>query len=226
VKPRRGTRRAGGEDPVADVAADHAGVTIVTGELAPTGTMQAWVASGYAGVQPPTSLLVRTAVPPARVLANVRGAAAVPGVRYVEAELLSDMVGRKLRSWRLGATVLSLFGLIALLVAGVGLYGVLSFEVAQRRRELGIRVALGAGRLRVLQSVVRFALPVVLAGLAAGAAVAVLAADRVGSLLYHVAPRDPRILAAAAVVILALTAAALLLPAWRAAHVDPRETLG
>jgi predicted permease len=209
---------------VVGIAGDHAGVSL-TGELAPAGTMQAWVPFGYPGAQSASSLLVRTTLPPTRVLADVRRAAAGPGVRYVEAELLSDMVGRETRSWRLGATVFSLFGLIALLVAGVGLYGVLSFEVAQRRRELGIRIALGAGRLRALLPVMRFAGPVVVAGLLAGGVAAVLAAGRVGPLLYHVGPRDPRVLGMAAVAVIAVAGLALLVPAWRAANVDPRETL-
>jgi ABC-type antimicrobial peptide transport system permease subunit len=168
---------------------------------------------------------VRTAVPPARVLADVRRAAAVQGVRYVEAELIGDMVAREMRHWRLGATVFSLFGLIALLVAGVGLYGVLSFEVAQRRRELGIRAALGAGRLRILLPVLRFAAPVVGAGVFVGGAIALLAAGRLADLLFQVGPRDPAILAGAAATVAAVAAVALLVPGWRAATVDPRETL-
>jgi predicted permease len=211
---------------VVGIARDHAGVSFTTGELAPSGTMQAWVPFGYPGAQSASSLLVRTSLPPARVLADVRRAAAGPGVRYVEAELLSDMVGREMRAWRLGATVFSLFGLIALLVAGVGLYGVLSFEVAQRHRELGIRIALGAGRLRALLPVVRFAAPVVVAGLFAGGAAALLGAGRVGPLLFDVDPRDPRVLGLAAVAVIVVAGLALLVPAWRAANVDPRETLG
>ena len=208
------------------IAGDHAGVSLEPGELAPAGEMQAWVPFGYPGAQAGNSLLVRTSVPPARIFDDVRRAASGPGVRFVEAELLSDAIARETRSWRLGATVFSLFGVIALLVAAVGLYGVLSFEVAQRRRELGIRLALGAGRLRALLPVLRFAAPVVLAGLLAGGVAALLAAGRVGPLLFGVGPRDPRVLLVAACAILVASALALLVPGWRAANVDPRETLG
>jgi putative ABC transport system permease protein len=210
---------------VVGVAGDHAGASFTVDELAPTNTMQAWVATGFPLAQPWSSLLVRTAAPPASVLAEVRRAASVPGVRYVEAELVGDMVAREMRQWQLGATVFSLFGFIALLVAGVGLHGVLAFEVAQRRREFGIRAALGAGRLRVLLPVLRFAAPVVVAGVLTGAAIALLAAGRLTDLLFEVGPRDPVILAAAAVGVAMVAAIALLVPGWRAATVDPRETL-
>jgi predicted permease len=208
---------------VVGVAGDHAGASF--GEFASSGTMQAWVPFGFPGAQSPWALLVRTAAPPARVLADVRRAASIPGVRYVETELIGDAVARETRSWRLGATVFSLFGLIALLVAGVGLYAVLSFEVVQRRREFGIRAALGADRLRVVLPVVRFATPIVIAGLSAGVLIALLAADRLGDLLFEIGPRDPAVIAAASAGIIAVAAAALLPPAWRAANVDPRESL-
>ncbi|HEX2167561.1 MAG TPA: ABC transporter permease, partial [Longimicrobiales bacterium] len=211
---------------VVGIAGDHAGVTFGPDELAPAATMQAWVPFGFPGAQSASSLLVRTTVPPAQVLDDVRRTAAVPGLRYVETEMLSDVVGQVTRSWRLGATIFSLFGLIALLVAGVGLYGVLSFEVAQRRREFGIRIALGAGRLRALLPVMRFAAPVVTLGLLAGGTAALLGADRIGPLLFDVEPHDPLVLALAALTVAAAAGIALLVPAWRAANVDPRETLG
>lgn len=209
---------------VIGVAGDHSG-TGATGDFASVVAMQAWVPQGFPGTQPPSSLLVRTSMPPARVLADVRRAAAVPGVRYVEAALIGDAVAREMRAWRLGATVFSLFGLIAVLVAATGLYGVLSFEVAQRRREFGIRAALGATRLRVLLPVVRYAAPTVSIGMAAGTIAALMLAGRLGELLFQMDPRNPAILAGAAGVLLLVTGAALLPPAWRAASVDPRESL-
>lgn len=210
---------------IVGIAADHAGAAFGPGDLAPETAMHAWVPLGHPGAQPASSLLVRTAGPPARVLAQVRRAAAVPGVRYVEAELMSHMVGREFRAWRLGATVFSLFGLVALLVAAVGLHGILGFEVAQRRREFGIRAALGAGPIRVLAPLLRFAAPVIAAGLLAGAIAATLAAGRLAPLLYDLTPRQPSVFAAAAAAVLAAAFAALLAPAWRVARADPREAL-
>lgn len=217
----------GSEGPCArivGVAGDHAGASVMQ-EIAPPRSMQAWVANGYPGTQPPSALLVRTAVSPGRIQEDVRRAALVPGIRYIDIELMRDIVATMTDSWRLGATVFSLFGLIALLVAGLGLYGVLSFEVVQRRREFGIRSALGADRLRVVLPVVAFAIPVVITGLAAGAAIALLAAGGMGDLLFEIGPRHPGVLAAAAAAILAVALIALLPPAWRAASADPRETL-
>jgi predicted permease len=217
----------GSEGPCArivGVAGEHAGASVMQ-EIAPPRGMQAWVANGYPGTQPASALLVRTAGPAARLQDDVRRAALVPGVRYIETELMSDIVAGMTGSWRLGATVFSLFGLVALLVAGLGLYGVLSFEVAQRLREFGIRAALGADRLRVVLPVVRFAAPVVIAGVGAGALIALLVAGRLGGLLFEIGPRDPIVLGAAAAGVIVVAIAALLPPAWRAAHVDPRESL-
>jgi predicted permease len=212
---------------VIGVAGDHAGASYSPGDPAPADAMQAWVPLGHPAAAPPAALLVRTAEAPAHVLAEVRRVAAtVPGVRYVEAELLSDMVARELRSWHLGATVFSFFSVIALLVAGVGLYGVLAFEVAQRQREFGIRAALGASPLRVLLPIVRFAWPVVTGGVLAGAIVASAAAVRVAPLLYRLSPRDPAVYGLAAACVVVVACAALMLPAIRAARTDPRRSLG
>jgi zinc transporter ZupT len=87
------------------------------------------------------------------------------------------------------------------------------------------RIKLGADQLRVLLPVVRFAAPIVVAGISAGVLVVLLAAGRLGDLLFEIGPRDPAVLAAAAGGIIAIAVTALLPPAWRAANVDPRKTL-
>lgn len=211
---------------VVGVAAEHAGVTFAPGQLIGAVAMQGWVSLGHSAAQRPSSLLVRTAGPPERQLEAIRRrAAAVPGVRYVETMLLDEAIERETRAWRLGTTVFSFFGLIAVAVAAVGLQGVLAFEVALRRRDFGIRLALGAGRRRVIQHVVHQAVPTVLLGLMGGAAMAAALGSRLGPLLFGVSPREPAVFGAAALCLLAVSAAALFVPAWRAARVDPRETL-
>jgi predicted permease len=220
--------RVGDDGPcarVVGVAGDHAGVNLAAAAIAPTATMQAWVAAGFPGAQQPSSLLVRTSESPARVLQDVRRAAVVPGVRYVEAETIADLIAREMQQWRLGAAVFSLFAVIALIVAAVGLYGVLSFEVSQRRREFGIRAALGAGRMRIIQPVVTFVAPVVATGIGAGSIAALVGARRLEGLLFGVGSRDPLVFAGAALAIIVVAGIALVLPAWRAAVVDPRESL-
>jgi ABC-type antimicrobial peptide transport system permease subunit len=93
-----------------------------------------------------------------------------------EVKPMRDVAGRLFRSWKLGAAVFTLFAVIALGVAGMGLYGLLSYEVAERRREIGIRVALGARRSAVLRFVLGGALATVAVGLSAGLAVSALGA--------------------------------------------------
>jgi ABC-type antimicrobial peptide transport system permease subunit len=126
---------------------------------------------------------------------------------------------------RFSATLLTLFAAVALALATLGTYGVVSFAVAQRRREFGVRVALGATRHDVARLVVRGGLVIAGAGTAIGL-VAALAATRVlRSLLYDVAPSDPVTFAGIVLVIGAAVLAASWLPARRAARVAPTEAL-
>jgi len=113
------------------------------------------------------------------------------------------------------------FGALALLLAAIGVYGLMSYTVEQRWREIGIRVALGADSRRVVGDVIRDGIAVTLAGAAAGFAVALAAVQLVKSLLFGVAPYDPVTLAAAPASLLAIAVAACVLPARRAARVDP-----
>jgi len=108
-----------------------------------------------------------------------------------------------------------------LLLAAIGVYGLMSYTVEQRWREIGIRVALGADSRRVVGDVIRDGIAVTLAGAAAGFAVALAAVQLVKSLLFGVAPYDPVTLAAAPASLLAIAVAACVLPARRAARVDP-----
>jgi ABC-type antimicrobial peptide transport system permease subunit len=114
---------------------------------------------------------------------------------------------------------------LALFVAGIGLYSVLAFSVAQRTFELGIRSALGATRERLVSLVLRHAFRLVGAGILLGLLAAFLAAPRVASMLYGVPARDPATFAGVVVVLVAVALAAALLPARRATRVDPSIAL-
>ena len=138
-------------------------------------------------------------------------------LRYIsERALLQD---------RLTAMFSTFFGALALLLAAIGVYGLMSYTVEQRRREIGIRVALGADARRVMREVVRDGVSVTLAGAAVGFAGALASVELVKALLYGVAPRDPLTLAAAPLSLLLIAALACAIPARRAARVDPMIAL-
>ena len=119
----------------------------------------------------------------------------------------------------------TLFGLLALCLAAIGLYSVLAFDVAQRTRELGIRGALGATKSRLLRSVVYQGAGFGLLGVGLGLGAAYFAAPYASDLLFEVSPRDPAVFAVVAVSLIAVSAAASLIPGLRATHVDPVEAL-
>jgi putative ABC transport system permease protein len=136
-----------------------------------------------------------------------------------------EIVGGQLAMPRFLVTLVGSFALLALLLAVVGLYGVMAYLVAERRREIGVRLALGARPREVLAMVVRQGLAMALAGIALGIVAALALTRGIGSLLYDVAPGDPATVGAAAVVLLLAALAACLLPAVSAARVPPAATL-
>jgi predicted permease len=146
-------------------------------------------------------------------------------IRFAHVRPFQELIEPELRSWRLGATMFSLFGLLALIVAMVGLYSVLAFNVARRTRELGVRAAMGASRTRLLSMVLRQALMVTGVGVSLGLLIAALAASRVGPLLFDTSPRDPLVLGGAALALLLVAVVAGALPAWAASRVDPMGAL-
>lgn len=114
---------------------------------------------------------------------------------------------------------------VALLLAGIGTYGVLSYSVAQRRREIGVRMALGAARSRVLVLVMKQGLLLTSIGVLVGLAGAFSLSRLIASVLYDVAPTDPAAMAAVIMTITLAGAVASALPAWRASRLDPNTAL-
>ncbi len=138
---------------------------------------------------------------------------------------LEDQMDASLVRERLLATLSGLFGGLALLLAVVGLYGTMSYSVARRRSEIGIRIALGAARARVMRLVLGEAGRLVAAGLLLGAVVALVTTRLIAPFLFGLAPSDPATWALSAFVLAAVSVAACALPAWRAARLDPNAVL-
>jgi ABC-type antimicrobial peptide transport system permease subunit len=136
---------------------------------------------------------------------------------------MSEVLAPQYRPWELGATLFSIFGLLALIVAAVGVFSTLSHEIGQRRHELGVRVALGATVGDILKLVLGEGVRVVVIGAVVGALLAVAAGRLVASLLYGVEPRDPLALATVAGVLVLVAVMAAVIPAWRASRTDPLE---
>jgi predicted permease len=164
--------------------------------------------------------------------AGARPDALLPGIRQAitgadrdiptfEEGTIAALVASRMAPFRLSATVMSLFGLVALTLAGIGVYGLINYSVLQRRQEIGVRVALGAGRPEIYRMVLGDALRLTIAGLALGIVTALPAARLIRTQLYGVTPGDPGTYAAIAALLLAVGMGATLLPAARAAHVDP-----
>jgi putative ABC transport system permease protein len=149
----------------------------------------------------------------------------MPGVSYVSVTPLDDVLSPGRRPWELGATMFTVFGALALLVAAVGLYSVISYGVAQRTHELGVRVALGARMRDVVGLVVGEGLRLAVLAVAIGVAVAMVAARWVAPLLFSTSPRDPLVYVAVTVTLVAIALLASVVPALRASRVDPNLAL-
>jgi len=173
------------------------------------------------------TLYVRTHGSPESLVQPVRRAFSdlAPGLAFTEVHTLAEEVDDSAAPERLTAILASGFGLFAALLAAVGIYGLLAYSVAQRQREIGIRMALGA-RPRVIANLVGGqALVLAGVGVALGLAGALFLAPMAAALLYGVGPADPASLVAAAVLVALVAALAAFIPAARAARVDPAEAL-
>jgi predicted permease len=149
----------------------------------------------------------------------------MPGPSYVTLRPMDEAVGSLQRSWRLGANLFTLFGVLALIVAAVGLYGVIAYNVSQRMHELGVRVALGAQAKDILSLIVGQGTRFALAGVVTGSVLAFFASRWVQPLLFQQSARDPVVFALVGAIMLLVAIAACASPARRAAAADPNAAL-
>jgi predicted permease len=172
-------------------------------------------------------LVVRTWQDPASMADSIRKAiwSVDPEVSLPTVRALGGVIADSVADRRFEMDLLLLFAVSALLLAGLGVYGVVTYSVVQRQRELGLRLALGAQRANIYTLVLREGMMPVLAGAAAGTGVAFGFARVVNNLLFQVSPYNPAVVAIAVCVLAAVGVAACLLPARRAASVDPMQAL-
>ncbi|CAN5675083.1 ABC transporter permease [soil metagenome] len=206
---------------IVGIAADHKVQTI--GE-----TPQPYVHFAYSQVKTSHQvLMVRSRGDANPMLAQVRREllAMEPNLAFLDNQTMDDQVSAVLYPARAAAWVVSIVGIIAMLLAAIGLYGVIAYSVARRTREIGIRMALGARPGNVLGLVLRQGLTVALTGVAIGSLLAILAARAVSAALYGISPADPVAWFGAVGTILLISTAANLVPARRAAAVAPSVAL-
>jgi len=146
-------------------------------------------------------------------------------IAVFDVKTLPEQLDVSLSQARMAASFFSIFGLIALILATIGVYGVMCFYVAQRTREIGIRMALGAQQSDVLKSVLRQSLTLVLTGIIIGVAASLALTRVISSLLYNISPTDPVAFSAIALLLAAVGLTASYLPALRASNVDPMIVL-
>jgi predicted permease len=149
----------------------------------------------------------------------------MPGSSYVTVSVFDDMISSQRRSWRMGATMFVAFGGLALLVAAVGLYGVISYNVAQRTHELGVRIALGARSPDLVRLITGQGIRYALAGVLVGSGVALALAGKLQPLLFQQQARDPSVFVTVGLLLIAVALLASALPALRATRADPNAAL-
>jgi hypothetical protein len=172
-------------------------------------------------------LALHTSVPPSSVTPAVRRALAGidSSLALYRARTMDDVVDDNSQGQRFLSSLVGSFAGLAALLAALGIYGVLSYAVTERTREIGIRISLGASRARVLGEVLREGMLLASAGFAVGIAAALAAGRLMESLLHELKPRDPAIFAATAALLALVTFLACYIPARRAARLDPMRAL-
>jgi predicted permease len=191
----------------------------------PTMYTSAFIADQNGG--PGYALGVRTVSDPLAIAIPVQKqiAALDPSLPVSDVLTLDDVIGQSVGSASLSATLVLAFAILSLILASVGLYGVLSYLAAQRTSEIGIRIALGAQRTQVMQLILSDGLSPALLGLVLGLAASAAAVRLIQSMLYETQPLDPAIFALVAAILLLVAALACLWPAWRASRLDPMQAL-
>jgi len=149
----------------------------------------------------------------------------MPGSSYITITPIAEILGSQKKSWELGATMFVAFGVLALVLAAIGLYSVISYNVAQRTHELGVRRALGAQASDVVRLVVTDGLRLAGIGVVLGVGAAFYAGKWVKPLLFNVSPKDPWVFVLVAVALVAVALAASWIPAMRASRVDANVAL-
>ena len=173
------------------------------------------------------AVIVRTAAEPAAVTHAIEDV-----VRGIDKDLplysvrtMDEMLDASIARQRMSMVVFVVFAGVALVLASIGLYGVVAHGVTERTHEIGVRMALGAERRHVLALVVRQGLSMAVLGTVVGLAAALALSRSIESLLFRVAPTDPATFAAVIVMLLGVATIACYVPAWRAARVDPTQAL-
>jgi putative ABC transport system permease protein len=194
----------------------------LTGKAQPEMYISLWQAAW-----PYVGFAVRTSVDPVAVNGGLRSAitTSAPGTSIAELEMMQQLVDSKRTGDRFGMVLFSGFAAVALLLAAVGIYGVMAFAVAQRSHEIGVRMALGAARSEVVLLVVRGGMRLALIGIAIGLAGAYGLGRLMRTTLYGVESADLGSLAAVAALLLLVAAVACWLPARRSAAIDPMKAL-
>lgn len=225
-----------GENPIGKqivAMGSHAGKLTVIGIVADTRTNNLKKVTDMAYIpfwnRPPGAVvfLIRSSLPTEALASSIRREiwSTDPQVAIPTLKSMDEQVGDSVALERFQTMLLSSFGIAALCLALLGVYGVLSYSVSLRSQEMGIRIALGAGKAELVGMIVRQALLPVLSGLVVGLILAMVFARALQSLLYETKPADPLAIAASVAILLAASVTAALLPAFRAANADPVKVL-
>jgi ABC-type antimicrobial peptide transport system permease subunit len=179
------------------------------------------------GVRMPPTFYARTEHSAAAIVAEIRRVVTriEPQVTIRNLRTMDEVIDRLLVRERIIAQLVGFFSMVALLLASLGIYGLLSYTVAQRTREIGVRMALGATLRDVVRLVIRQGLTLALFGFALGVSAALMVTKFIATLLYGVQPADPFTFAVVTGLLVAVALTACWLPARRAASVDPMEAL-
>ncbi len=206
---------------IVGVSANHKVLTLAEGPTPFLHVARSQRGGSYAAI------LARTQGDASVLLRDMRRAllALEPNLVFVENQTMEAEVDATMFPARASAWLVSGVGLVAMLLASIGLYGVIAYSVARRTREIGIRIALGARPAAVVGLVMQQGLLVVVAGLLAGCLLAAVAARAISAALFGISAADPTAWLSAIVLLLGVSALANLVPAWRAAHIDPTDAL-